>query len=166
MEVGLVFLDVDEVLNTTDYVNALPRRHGLFIPTADDLVEIIDRRHVPHLNLLTDASGASIVLTSTWRLGLLLPDVHRALRSAGVTGDVVGLTPQISRNNEEVRHLEIHAWLRDNRRSGVPFVILDDMEDLGDLTPWLVRTQKNVGLQEAHVGLALRILGDGPRPIV
>ena len=95
----------------------------------------------------------------------MVADIRGALRAAGVTGQVVGATPYIPRTVREVRHLEIQAWMRDHRRSGAPFAILDDMEDMGDLTPWLVRTERGVGLQEAHVGLVLRMLGEGPKDL-
>lgn len=146
----VVFLDIDGVL-----INYESLKHGAPYPLC-----------VSRLNRLVDQSGASIVVSSLWRLAEN-PDISEKLREWGVTGKVIGVTPDFRRVCGEIliakeRGMEIEAWLTMNASAPISFVILDDDKDMGDLLPYLVRTNYETGLTDADVDQALRILTEGP----
>ena len=61
----------------------------------------------------------------------------------------------------EPRGSEIQQWLTHeaSRHGRVErFVILDDDQDMGSLSPWLVRTTWASGLQDCHVEQAVAVL--------
>lgn len=155
----ILFLDFDGVLNTDEFLESLPKTKIIHLPGVEALVENIDRVHVTRLNAITRSVNAEIVVSSTWRLGLTVRDLQVGLKRVGVEAPVIGATPVLS---YDPRGREIHAWLRDNGRSGDPFVILDDVDEMGDLRPWLVKTHITTGLTDGHIPMAIRILRDGP----
>lgn len=155
----ILFLDFDGVLNTDEFLGSLPKTKIIHLPGVEALVENIDQVHVTRLNAITRAVDAHIVVSSTWRLGLTVKDLQVALKQVGVEAPVIGATPV---HSYDPRGVEIHAWLRDNRKSIDPFVILDDVDEMGDLRPWLVKTHMTTGLTEGHVPMAIRILRGGP----
>ena len=69
------------------------------------------------------------------------------------TERIIGCTPHVP---ERERGYEIKLWLKQ-----VPvdkFVILDDCDDVGNLFPFLVKTDTFIGLQQVHIDKALGIL--------
>ena len=112
------------------------------------------REAVANLNRLTEKTGARLVVSSTWRH---MPNVNALLRAAGVTVDLMGRTGA----DLESRGAEIAAWLGAFNTIGTaPFVILDDDDDMGDLSDRLVRTGFEEGLTTAHVDQAIAILAN------
>lgn len=136
----VVFLDMDGVMNG----------FLLWPETAGRLW--IDPACVARLNAITDASGAVIVVTSTWRRYTRVPAL---LKRAGVTAPVIDMTPDL---HEHSRGAEIQAWL-DGAPDVERFVILDDDADMDHLLPSLVRTPFEHGLRDEHVTKALEVLG-------
>lgn len=149
----LLFLDIDGVLSSGSYI--------LRIEEQFDLVENqIDQDAVSLLNKITDATGAAIVVSSTWRLSFLdLPSgllkIQKFLKSYGITGSVIGMTPYKMNAIRNQRGKEIQQWLNDNADTfpeGIEkFVIIDDDADMGRLKTHLVQTEFKNGLQENHV---------------
>jgi hypothetical protein len=154
----IVFLDIDGVLatNATYAAARAPLdKKGVHAMSEEDIDkyhnELLCQKRVALLNKLTDASGAAIVVSSSWRLD---NKIARKLRYAGVTGEIVGRTP---RRQAGERGLEILAWRLEQMHEG-PFVILDDDDDMGPLKENLVRTSMEHGLREEDVNMALQIL--------
>lgn len=159
LEKPLIFLDIDGVLVNLWSLKRGRDSQGLH--RADPLC-------VAQLNRLTDESGAQLVISSTWRLKGL-PLVVDVLKSWGVTGKVVGATPDLTtvRGSKLLvapsRGREISAWLDltgdvGDRVAGVSFVILDDDGDMDDLLSRLVWTDTYRGLTSADVDRALEVL--------
>ena len=149
----LVFLDVDGVLNSTAYLLGPPRK-----PTLHE--EGISRSMVEHLNLLLRATGAKVVISSTWRCYVPLPKLVEMLERRGFQGEVIGQTPDMPGMD---RGVEIEAWLEayDENPEGEDieaFVIIDDNADMEPHMARLVQTDAAFGLTSAEVTEAFRVL--------
>jgi hypothetical protein len=158
----LVFLDIDGVLNSGDYIKWCD---GAF----DDPLNQMDSRAVARINKITDATGAKIVVSSTWRLAFRhQPDSLRLLRNCmacyNITGEVIGMTGVLPGD----RRYEIQEWLDMN--PGVEqYIILDDGLIEGH-SKHFIRTCFESGLQDSDVEIAIKLLnannysGSGTRP--
>jgi hypothetical protein len=140
----VVFLDIDGVL-----INMESCAAGSGIPHPSC---------VAALNSLTDRGNAFIVVSSGWRLGRTVIMLREMLKGWGVTGTVLGATPDL----DTYRGSEIRKWLDDwCSRYGhevESFVILDDVADMGDLMSNLVLIDYRTGLTPELVEQALRVL--------
>lgn len=143
----VVFLDIDGVLNS-----------------AKTNFHRIDPELVSHLNWLLDQSGAKVVVSSTWRMFVTMPD---ELIRAGLDRERLApdwRTPDatfVQRGSEVViadeRGHEIQDWLTRHEEC-VGFVILDDANDMAHLVDRLVQTDHMVGLTMADARRALEML--------
>lgn len=151
----IIFLDIDGVLVNRESLCARNRP--------------ADARAAPGcvaaLNVITAATNAAIVVSSTWRLGRKLIELCELLSSWGVTGSVVGATPRLIENQGSVhmaksRGAEIQKWLDQNRdhRKVDRFVILDDDQDMDHLADWLVLTKFETGLTMEDSARAIKVL--------
>ena len=160
---GLVFLDVDGVLNSGDGNNAIGQLilDG-FVPVHQDQ-RWFQPRHIRLLNAIELRSGARLVLSSTWRLSHHEGAVEALMKEAGYRGrGFFGKTDSggPTRGAEIRRYLSYHHILKWARP--VPYVVLDDDWDK-DLDPdHFVQTDYQEGLAERHVERALKILGTIP----
>lgn len=117
---------------------------------------LLDRDCVRRLNQLTDALGAVIIVSSSWRLYMDWPVLRDMLVHAGVSAPLLGPTGDFGH-----RGLEIQDWL-----AGLPtdkvdtrVVILDDVEDVAPYNHRLIRTDSDRGLLDRHVRQALSRFG-------
>lgn len=135
----VLFLDVDGVLNT---------RPGS-----------LDMDKISLVREIVDATGAKVVISSSWRT---VPEqmvrLKRALSAVGI--EPIGRTPCFDHSNEPglkmtyPRWKEVRAWLEEN--PGVDqYVILDDLADMMTMNSRFVRVHGDVGLQPANVEQAL-----------
>lgn len=119
--IKIIFLDIDGVLNSRKYINQCVANN---IP-ADD---VIDPIAVARLNKITDATGAKLVISSTWRLPFLWRNDFKGLcallHSHKVTADIVGVTPDL--NLDHGRGKEIQKYIDDCGFVIDKFIILDD----------------------------------------
>lgn len=115
-------------------------------------------------NRILDATGAVVVVSSTWRMSSTVPALQRTLEQSGFTGTVVDCTPVFPMDD---RGTEIGTWIQWHHRDGgdriESFVILDDDSDMGDLLEWLVQTKNAVGLTGQDAAAAVAVLGDPVR---
>lgn len=143
----IIFLDIDGVLNSGEYVRKNNIR-GLMG------TEGIDPEAVTRLNQIVEATGAVVVVSSSWRFGTPLPTLDHYLTKRGFLGYIIGATPVLPSERGD----EIGLWLR-----AVPvvdkFVIIDDDADMGNLMDHLIKTSWETGLQDEHVDMAIKILG-------
>lgn len=135
----ICFLDCDGVLNG---IRNWPPNAGR---------DWIDPKTVVRLNKLTKRTGASLVISSTWRR---FWDVPAILRKAGITAPILGETPYLKSMS---RGCEIKTWLAEHGEVK-KFIILDDDSDMDDLTDHLVQTEWDLGLQDKHIEDAIRKL--------
>ena len=111
---------------------------------------------VAALNRITDETGASIVISSTWRIGRSLANLATILKDWQVAGDVFSMTPNMS----TYRGVEISEWLRNAKKGKIQidkFLILDDNPDMHPHMDRLVQTEFNQGLTMKHAIVAIRL---------
>lgn len=147
----VVFLDIDGVLNSYRYDQQ----------RFDD-EENIDITRLPLLKQLLDATGAKLVLTSSWRrhwepAGVRMDAVGQKLEatfgSCGIR--LQGKTPELGD-----RPAEILEYLRQHPQVE-RFVILDDIKfGWGSLDDHVVKTDRRIGrgLEQRHIQAAIAIL--------
>ena len=143
----VVFLDVDGVVN-----------HDAWSRPRGEEWELIDPACVARVERLCRATGAAVVISSAWREVVGLARTVAALRANGLTVDVVGETPVITRAfyAESPRGDEVRAWLS-TRAMVDRWVVLDDNHV--DVDPGrFVLTNPAVGLTDADVERAVAIL--------
>lgn len=136
----VIFLDIDGVLTN-------PKTK---FRTADP-------ECVKHLNYITDSTDAKLVVSSTRRL-CGFDSVNNFLCKWGITGHIIGLTPDLSIEDGKLvigveRGEEIKAWLKDSIYE--TFVILDDDDDMGTVSQHLVLTNSQVGLCRDDANIAI-----------
>lgn len=154
----LLFLDIDGVLNSTEFFRRKTR----------DKVSIC-RTLTARVNAICVEADAQVVISSTWRVLHPLPWLRQTLRRKGLRARVLGVTPDLSwcpGNVHAYRHTrgeEIARWLADNPYSVEGLCILDDDSDMAHLAPWHVKTSFETGITDADVSLAIATLG---RPFV
>lgn len=152
----VLFLDIDEVLNSKAHPGSSVQgfEHG----DPEYYAQGIDPFHVKSLNQITEATGALIVISSSWRNAHPLNKLRQIFRCAGITGTVIGDTPirLLEDGERRYRYDEIQAWLDAVHPDA--YVILDDV-DMGPLSDHHVQTTYDDGLLPEHVEVAVRILG-------
>ena len=155
----VIFLDVDGVLNSE--LSREQERNNF-----DNWMEHeVSEMHVNNLKKIVDATGAQIVLSSSWRFDHpkatgrdfiadpLMKILDRKLKAVGL--DIIDVTPDL---RGKIRGVEIQDWL--DRHSEVEkFVILDDDTDMTDAQkPFFVNTTFKNGLTEDLANKAIEIL--------
>jgi HAD domain in Swiss Army Knife RNA repair proteins len=135
----VIFLDIDGVL--------APIRRW-------DRYGDLDPACMQVLNEIVAASGADVVVSSTWRYGRTVAELQAMLHAQGFAGRVVDTTPNGTPGAD--RGDEIAAWLAEHEVGG--YVIIDDHADVGELRPRLVQTQSGLGLCSADADRAIAIL--------
>jgi len=162
--VKVVFLDIDGVLNSHAFVESIPQAER---PSIIGL----DREAIRRLNRLVHQTGASVVVSSTWRLNRNRQQLQRVLDEHGFQGRVIGRTPRWIAGRPvagDARGFEIQAWLDAAADYGIDvdtFVILDDDSDMGHLADRLVKTTFAEGLRDEHVDTAIAMLR-APMPVI
>ena len=158
----IIFLDFDGVLNSQLY---FVRRHaeklaGHDLGVAGDL----DPVAVGFLNNLIEGTGAKVVVSSTWRIGMTIEDLQELLEKVGFKGEVIGITPDL-RSDYCLRGNEILEWIKANESlvgdysNYKNYLILDDDNDM---LYWqkdnFVKIDNKVGLTENDIKRCVEIL--------
>jgi hypothetical protein len=107
---------------------------------------------------LIKKTDAVLVVSSSWRLGTSIEELRATLESWGVVGTVIDKTPVLHDQN---RGAEIAKWLADFDtyfESIDSFVILDDDSDMGELLPYLIKTNGRYGMNLDDANKAMRML--------
>jgi hypothetical protein len=148
----IIFLDIDGVLNSGKSLHEQRRLD----PDSRDWADMLDVDAVRLLNELILATGAKIVVSSTWRYALSLDELRDVLGRKGCVGEIVDVTPDRPSVMGRCRGDQIAEWL------GCHFVgswvILDDNSDMGCLSHRLVQTSFATGLRRRHIDAARRLL--------
>lgn len=153
MSERVLFLDIDGVLNSAEwFAKTKDVRSGL--SRIDELQEMLDPRAVALLNDLLARTGATVVLSSSWRIAYGIGFIQRALMARGFAGRLRDKTPSIG----SPRGREIQAWLDRRQEPVESFVILDDGSDMLHLSDRLVQTSWGTGLQPEHVERAVQVI--------
>lgn len=108
----VIFLDIDGVLNSDEYLDKVKNSD------IQGIERDIDVEKVKLLKRAIDETGARVVLSSSWRYTRNARYLKELLANYGIRVDS---TPYI----QDIRGLEIKKWLSENQ--GVEdFIILDD----------------------------------------
>jgi hypothetical protein len=150
--VKVIFLDIDGVLNSADWFE---RISGHAISRIDALEEMLEPRAVELLNALIMRTGATVVLSSSWRIAHGMGFINRALNARGFMQRIMHKTPILG----SPRGREIQAWIDRAEEKPEAFVIIDDNSDMAHLADRLVQTTWGTGLQLEHVDRAAEMLG-------
>ena len=147
----VIFLDVDGVLNSHEYV-VKKKERGL-IGTYDDFVV--------RLAKIVKETGAKIVMSSCWRSGFLDGkndhyETHITQRFFKHGIEVYDITPYV----KMIRGLEIKEWLSKHNQIERYVIIDDETFNIKDHFPSdvIVKTSFQEGLQDKHVERAIKIL--------
>ena len=141
-----MFLDVDGVLNNDIFLDTVSH--------PDDMTEWwinrINPQSVIILNDITDAINAEIVISSSWRVSMSNEKLIEVFKRAGIKAKIIGHTPYL----RELRGIEIKKWMESHPNIEL-VVILDDVDDMGTLSKFLVKTDPNIGLTQSHLNYIL-----------
>lgn len=157
MSVKIIFLDFDGVMNSAAWFKknheAIKASSGFTFRDAAEL----DPELVARVKRIVDETGASLVISSTWRILHTLEELLEILGLAGWTdAPIIDKTPR-NRDMSGCRGDEVAAWLK--RHPGVTkWVALDDDSDFLE-GQMLVQTSWTDGIQESDVIKAINILG-------
>lgn len=138
----VVFLDIDGVLNTIFSWGKRPHAAAL------------EPERVARINALCAATGAVIVVTSTWRLVFDMDGLRQLLTGAGLTAPIVDVTPCLDTGH---RCDEIRFWVNSQPEPPDSYVIFDDDETAGieGHFVWIARSR---GVEDWHVDRARKLL--------
>ena len=151
MSLKVVFLDFDGVLNSHEFFKS--HRHEVSEAGA------LDPEAIARLNRLLAATGAVVVISSSWRHGYPVATLASMLESRGFVGVVHDKTREWISPWCTQRGDEIADWLRDHPECST-YVVLDDDADMDAVRARLVQTDADSGgLQDTHVDQAIAMLG-------
>jgi hypothetical protein len=167
---GVLFLDVDGVLNSPDWFGHWPPKDevtaGIDVRNLALVADTyLDPLAVQRLNRV--AGKAEIVISSSWRYGYTLDEIRWMLERRGFRGTIVGMTPVLRLS----RGREIRAWLEQDEVPGRPrpFCVIDDYcRDMDEVEGHTVETtdrsqphaSRVTGLLDEHVEQILIVLAN------
>ena len=157
----ILFLDVDGVLNSRDFLMRVKSSAEHSSGLSDE--HELDPAAVTLLNEIVAATGAAIVISSSWRHDHSSDEMQHLLNLRGFVGTVIDSTPwqrselSLEPWEDAKRGHEIAAWLRKHPEVE-SFVIIDDDSDMAHLRHKLVKTTFDHGLTRSHVVDAIEML--------
>lgn len=140
----VIFLDFDGVLNTDSTTEKYEGYTG------------IDPELVENLNAIISATGAKVVLSTSWRIAYGEKICTEVLVAAGFQGEIVGQTPRAFRRDKDIL-----TALWENEGLIGKYVILDDDNDVArdpTLKKYWVATNLHDGLTPERAQKAISIL--------
>lgn len=161
----IIFLDFDGVLN--DDIEYCVKQEWQGIKWGYNWIH---PHLVERLNEIIEATGAEVVVSSTWREQWDTHQLQQILLEQGFKGKVIGRTPEFDKYPEAFykdRSDEILQWMMDFRQTNmtappIKYVAIDDRKDLFQNTPGMkaVFTNEKIGLSAADVEKAISILNE------
>ena len=146
--VKALFLDFDGVLNSHRYLYSNRRPANMEFKGNEHLM--LDPEAVARVNRIIEATGAKVVISSSWRHAWPLERLREILAARAFVGDVIDITPSGSSFGVR-RGDEIAQWL-DEHPGVTKFVAIDDdADDSLIMKHHLVKTMFAYGLQDHHV---------------
>ena len=161
----IIFLDFDGVLNTARNIARL-RMEGK--PISDEFGYRFDTEAVANLQTLIAQTGASVVVSSSWKFEGLerMQQLWQARQLPGrlldVTPDYLSCVGGIDPSNPDTfvgKGNEIKAWLEQHAEGDCRYVILDDTPDvLASQRPNFIQINDECGITAADAKRAIEIL--------
>lgn len=163
MSKPVLFLDIDGVLNSRWWATQSKHSHGTDAAALDPACCAL-------LRGVLDATGAGVVLSSSWRHVVTLDGMAGLLAQRGCPGvRFIGATPEwVSRGETIVRGFEsrgheIRAWLSEHPECE-RFAIVDDDREARHASRRFVRTDPEVGLTPRDCARLVALLNALGRP--
>ena len=164
----IIFLDFDGVLNSDEFLNRVNSEpHGPGFGSMMFAISNIDPQALPYLDKIVDATGAKIVISSSWRAIWSWREIRQILQQAGFK-NYTAVIDQTPRSTTGFRGKEIDDWFGMFREKRVvspeeipvqSYVILDDSTDFTtEQQSHFVNTNPDVGLTEEDAAHAIEIL--------
>jgi hypothetical protein len=160
----IIFLDFDGVLNTEHYQGLLRYQRE---PWQDEHGAFFDPNAVKQLRRIIDATGADIVIESSWKyLGL---DAMKELwKVRNLPGRVIDITPSSVSDEYLLKNLdttmihckgmEIASWLSEQAEDIRYAIIDDEYVILDSQLPHFILTNPYEGITEEQTNRAISIL--------
>lgn len=149
----IIFLDIDGVLNHTNWYNS-DRNPGNINGNEGDIDPLCSEKIME----ICEKTGAKIVLSSDWRISW--PYVIDRLNKSGIKfGTVIDKTPEHMwiPFADKSRGSEIQDWLDNNECER--YVIIDDRTDFSEEQKCnFVQIDSEIGITDEDVNLAIQIL--------
>ena len=147
----VIFLDIDGVLNNQSWLNS--RLIGdVFSRNPGDDLRYFCPDLVANLQRIVEATGAQVVLSSSWRYFRTPQDIENLISQLGFKVPILDYTPL---NHE--RWEAIDAWLKGHPEVRA-YVALDDANQMGYDGVVQVKTDFKVGLGPEETQKAIEIL--------
>ncbi len=160
----LLFLDIDGVLNSSEYMVTLP-------PDFQNQ-DMISKEKMSLLNEISNDTNCKVILSSMWRFSFNIYQMNQMFRARGATFHIRDFTPVLSYrefdyekasqdlgrihriDSDALKHtrrgLEIELWIRRNYpHHEIPHLriaIVDDINNMYKLQPKLVQTDDAFGM--------------------
>jgi len=146
---NIIFLDVDGVLNS---INKLVKEYNKTNKPHSGYSYPFDETCLRNLQILIRETNSKLVVTSTWRRDKTGREtLLNALKDYELDKEVIGYTPILLGKK---RSVEIKQYLSTLKESS-DFIILDDDKDMGELLPFLIKTDIQKGLTYENVQEAI-----------
>lgn len=171
----VIFLDFDGVLNSGRNLTYL---HRAGLPATDRYGDLFDPEAVDNLRRIIAATGAMVVVTSSWHLGeperleamwrerelpgFILGTTGRTASGAGDTfpADTTAATAAQART---AKGEAIRNWLNSQAPQGCSYVIFDDEAGFfPEQIPHFIRTDPHAGITRSDAERAIAILSREP----
>mgnify|MGYP001559138603 FL=1 len=151
----IIFLDIDGVL-------VIRSPDGLSLAAGHN-----NRPHpecIKNLNKILIATGAYIVISSSWRLVFDLPYIRKWAAANGIIDVIIGATDtgRDRRGNQIRRWWTRHAYDKDTTGEDKLLIIDDDYDAFEGHNYPYIHTRFETGLTAEHVDIAINLLR--PRP--
>ena len=148
----VIFLDFDGVLNTEQNY---ARHAAEGKPNKDAWGPLFDPRAVGNLRKILTATGAAIVISSSWRYAHRLGSLRMMWEVRELPGEIIDTIPcgatYISRGED------IECWL--DKYGRPDYVIIDDLDDFSPAQhDRYIETNPIVGITDADAQKAIEIL--------
>ena len=152
----VLFLDIDGPIRHEEFFkkNMLELTAG----NPDGLLRFDDCA-IDNLNHIVEKTGAKVVISSSWRIGMELGDLQNLFACNGFIGEVIGVTPIYleSYTHEISRGKEIADWIKKNPVDN--YCIIDDSNDvLEEQEAHFVLVDDKHGITEDDAEKAVQIL--------
>ena len=162
-----IFLDFDGVLNgdvwldrfayheQSEHIDPACVARINRIIEATGASEHIDPTCVARINRIIEATGAKVIVSSAWRIVYKPDELQAMLEKRGFVGQVIAVTGRAATREMEIM-VAASAFNEDTR-----WIAIDDL-DLSDLGDNFLRTNGSVGITDADVDTAIRMLWRSP----
>lgn len=145
MEIPIIFLDIDGVLNTDRWEAYMLAQE---LPLGDEFGIFFDENSVMHLAEIITATGADIVIHSTWKLDKSLDWIRLLWQKRNLPGHIFDITPNVPPHYSKME--EIESWLIRHQYIS-NYIILDDEYEFSTAQlAHLIKIDPSIGITEIN----------------